>query len=100
MSYSEEIIQKVWEKADVAPGHNPDIMRKDECEAWISRQHYGMRSSEYGWEIDRIKPLSRGGTDELSNLRALQWQNRATKRGDSIACPVTALGGHNVRLKK
>ena len=100
MSYSEEIVQQVWEKADVEPGHDPNIMRKDECEAWISRQHYGIRASEYGWEIDHIKPLSQGGTDELPNFRPLQWENKTTKRGDCVSCPVTALGGHNIRLKK
>ena len=34
---------------------------------------YGDTSSDYGWEIDHIKPVARGGTDNLNNLQALYW---------------------------
>ena len=32
------------------------------------------RGSIYGWEIDHIKPKKDGGSDDLSNLRPLQWE--------------------------
>ena len=94
MSFSEEIIQKVWGKAQIVPGANPNVWRKDQCGAWIGRQFYGDRNSDYGWEIDHINP---NDGDDLSNLRPLQWVNNAEKGEGRLTCPVTALGNSNVR---
>lgn len=79
VSFSQYIIQKVWQKGRVVPGYDPNIWRKDEFGAWIGRNDYGDRNSRYGWEIDHIRPESQGGSDELSNLRPLQWQNNASR---------------------
>lgn len=56
MSFSDEDIQKVWEKGKVVVGQNANQWRKDECGAWIDRDKYGNRESKYGWEIDHIDP--------------------------------------------
>lgn len=88
MSFSESTVQKVWEKGTVAPSYDPDVWRKDQCGAWIGRGHYGNRKSQYGWEIDHITPVSRGGSDDISNLRPLQWQNNAAKQDDRLVCVV------------
>lgn len=93
MSYSDEIIQKVWEKARIVPNNDSNKWRKDECGAWIARDEYGNRNSQYGWEIDHISP---GGSDSVSNLRPLQWQNNVDKRDGRLKCNITASGTRNV----
>ncbi len=100
MSFTEETVQKVWEKGTVVPGYDPSKFRKDECEAWMTRSGYGDRDSQYGWEIDHIKPESEGGGDELSNLRPLQWQNNAATQSGRLNCVVTASGTENVSLAR
>ena len=96
MSFSEDTVQKVWEKGTVVANNDPNIWRQDQCGAWISRRYYGNRDSQYGWEIDHIKPESEGGEGELSNLRPLQWENNASKQAGRLTCPVTASGNKNV----
>ena len=92
MIWSEGMIQTVWEKGRTAPNNDKNRWRKDECGAWIGRQDYGNRDSEYGWEVDHITP---GGPDQLSNLRPLQWQNNVDKSDGRFKCKVTASGKHN-----
>ena len=93
---TDDVIQKVWEKGEVVSNNNPDVWRKDYCGAWIGRKHYGDRKSQYGWEIDHITPESKGGGNELSNLRPLQWQNNASKQAGKLTCVVKASGEKNV----
>ncbi len=84
MGFTEWTIQKVWEKGIIAPGQPSGTWRKDGCDDWIGREYYGNRNSKYGWEIDHIKPVSDGGSDELSNLRPLQWENNARRQAGYI----------------
>lgn len=96
MGFSDEMIQKVWEKGQVVPGANFNEWRKDQCGAWIYRLHYG-HQSEYSWNIDHITPQSKGGGDELSNLRPLHWENNARKGDGNLSCAVTSEGAKNIR---
>lgn len=90
-NWTDEEIQKVWEKGDFIPGKDPKVWRKDQCGAWIKRDMYGDRSdrNNFGWEIDHIKPEAKGGEDILSNVRPLQWYNNANRQDGRLTCPVT-----------
>jgi hypothetical protein len=96
--FSEELLQKIWEKGKTVSGCDPDLIRKDDCGAWLSRSDYGNIESEYGWEADHIKPESSGGTNELWNLRPLHWVNKRYK-GDNYpeyTSVLTAKGDKNI----
>lgn len=95
MSYPEEVIQEVWEKGHTVQNNDSKKWRKDDCEAWIHRLAYGDRNSQYGWEIDHITPEPKGGTDDPSNLRPLQWQNNAARQEGNEDRAVTASGKDN-----
>jgi hypothetical protein len=98
MSYSRETIQAVWGKGTIVGNDDPSVWRQDACGAWIGRRYYGDRTSQYGWEIDHIRPQSDGGQDELSNLRPLQWENNACKQDGRLIRRVTASGARNIRI--
>lgn len=80
--FTEEQVERIWQKATIMPNNNPDVFRQDYAGAWIMRDQYGRRDSAYGWEIDHCKPLSQGGTDAEENLYPLHWENNAEK-GDN-----------------
>jgi 5-methylcytosine-specific restriction endonuclease McrA len=94
---SEEEIQAVWEKGKIVVQEHKDRWRQDDCTAWIYRDAHGDRSHEYGWEIDHIKPLSEGGSDDLSNKRPLHWKNNQAKLDKKrVPCVVRSEGSKNV----
>ncbi|MHB1051397.1 MAG: HNH endonuclease [Bacteroidota bacterium] len=73
-------IDLVWDKAFSEWGFY--FFRKDIYSFSMAKQDFG-KKTKFGWEIDHIIPVSRGGTDDLSNLQPLHWKNNR-KKGEHI----------------
>jgi CRISPR/Cas system Type II protein with McrA/HNH and RuvC-like nuclease domain len=99
--FDEKKIEQVWSKASVVSNNDPNIWRKDYAGAWIKRDQYELEN-EYGWKIDHIKPLSKEGSDELSNLLPLQLSNNLSKGDDfpEWETNMSADGVHNNQKKQ
>ena len=82
-NFPESVIAAVWAKGTAVSGQDANVYRKDKCGAWIRGTEHGNTNSEYGWEVDHIKPVAAGGGDDLANLQPLRWQNNRGK-GDSF----------------
>jgi len=79
--FSEDQAEAVWGKGHPDPPHPSAARRRDMCGASMQRYAYGTETL-LGWEIDHIKPVVKGGTDDLENLQPLQWENNRHK-GDN-----------------
>jgi len=98
MGYPEDIIERIWQKAETVEGYNPAVMRKDMFGAWIIRNHYDNRHSEYSWEIDLIDTTNKERLN-VDNMRPLQWENKSFRRGGDFLGQVTSMNVNNMRVK-
>ena len=71
MGISHNDKEHVWKKAKPVRGKNPNQYRRDSKGNVIYKAAYG-RNSPMGWQVDHIKPKSKGGSDSRRNLQALQ----------------------------
>ncbi len=78
-SFTDDDIEKVWRKARTSFGFDPDFYRFDENNALIKYSEYGNSESTFGWQISHIRPLIKGGTNDLYNLHALHWENHLSQ---------------------
>ena len=69
---------KVWERYFGSAEEGTDY-----CGARIVRIAHDQPTSDYRWEVDHIVPRRHGGTNRLSNLRPLHWENNQAK-GDRL----------------
>ncbi|MGJ0636996.1 HNH endonuclease signature motif containing protein [Xenorhabdus bovienii] len=97
-NWTEKHIKAVWEKAEVVKHVDSNKCRKDQCGAWIQFDEHGNRDNDFGWEIDHITPVSKGGSNLLANLRPLQWENNASRSDDRLKAVITSDGNKNVRV--
>ena len=85
--YSDDLLNELWEKANPVDGYDSTLVRKDPCGAWIQRDKYNDRDSDFGWEVDHVYPqalLKEKGADldeidNIANLRAFNWHNNVSK---------------------
>ena len=79
---SSNVKDKVWDLATPMKCENPDKYRKDPYGNVIFKQSYG-KDTTMGWNIDYITPQSKGGSDNIRNLQALQTHTNKSK-GNSL----------------
>ena len=81
--FSKAVIDLVWEKGHVIRGKDPAKYRKDDLGNIILRESY-RNETDMGWDIDHIKPVIKGGSDKMKNLRPLQYSANEAK-GDTYS---------------
>lgn len=79
LKFANTTIKAVWNKGRKIDGYDSNVWRYDICGKPMKYMEYGNTNSKHGWEVDHIKPVAKGGTDDLSNLQPLQWDNNRRK---------------------
>lgn len=74
--FEQYLIDRVWHTADAGSGFY--MYRRDACGTEMAKLEFG-KATPLGWEIDHIKPVALGGTDDQDNLQPLQWANNRRK---------------------
>ncbi|EJC75590.1 hypothetical protein Rleg10DRAFT_5776 [Rhizobium leguminosarum bv. trifolii WSM2012] len=73
---------EAWSKLQHTVTLDPREWRYDAHGRLICFSDYGRRDSEYGWELDHYPtPKALGGSDDMSNIRALHWRGNAAHGG-------------------
>ena len=68
----------VWNKAQPVRGKNPSQFRRDVAGNVLFRGAYGKKGPK-SWEVDHKRPVSKGGSNRLSNLQIMQTSENRRK---------------------
>ena len=74
--------EKAWNNAKKIRGEDPAKYRQDPYGNAMYKPSQG-KASGMGWDVEHIKPKSRGGSDVTRNLQALNSSVNRSK-GDSL----------------
>lgn len=87
MTYDNALVAEVWDRARILRDRDPTVWRQDECGAWIYRDHYDSKASEYGWWIASTSSAPGGNRD---GLRPFHRRNGYDIENGQARCAVTA----------
>jgi len=84
MEISKEFAIRFWEaiygrEELVFDCFGTQIYKEDYGNTTLKRQTAKGESSYYGWTIDHILPISKGGDNSLNNLKVMHWLNNKEK---------------------
>ncbi len=74
--------EKAWNNAKPIKGKDKKNYRQDSYGKTMYKASHG-KSSVMGWDVDHIKPKSKGGSDATRNLQALN-SNVNRSKGNSL----------------
>lgn len=80
--FEQDILQQLWNKSRELEGMDPRLFRKDPCGAIIAWEQYEQQTSPFGWGVDHIYPVEKGGDDNIENLRVMHCLNLKAKGND------------------
>ncbi len=64
-------VKTVWNGAPTVRGKDPELYRRDPYGKVVYWHSHG-KSTTMGWQVDHIKPASKGGSDHPRNLQVMQ----------------------------
>ncbi len=94
-----KIIDDVWAKGSIVSNNDSNIWRKDFAGAWIRKDMFGTKG-KYGWEIDHLQPLSKGGSRVPSNMVPIHWENNRSKGNDFPDFKTSVTSESNTNIAK
>lgn len=98
-NYSKEKLDSIWEKGKIVESQDSSIHRQDFAGAWMEKSRYG-QEHPFGWEVDHKIPESKGGTNDISNLQPVQWENNRAKGGSYPSFHSVASSNGSKYIKK
>ncbi len=101
MEYSEDFVDKVWNKGVIIDGYDSNLIRQDACGAWILKEAYSKENNDFSWGIEMVMPISMGGDDNLDNLRPMNTKNIQSKANSypEYYSALQADGSNNVEVR-